>query len=48
MSPTGAVEILLVEDSPEDMELTLRSLQKAKLSNRIEVARDGDHERQAR
>ena len=41
MSQTNAVEILLVEDSPEDLELTLRSLQKAKLSNRIEVARDG-------
>ncbi len=41
MNPTGAVEILLVEDSPEDLELTLRSLQRAKLSNRIEVARDG-------
>ena len=41
MSHTGAVEILLVEDNPEDLELTLRSLQKSKLSNRIEVARDG-------
>ena len=41
MSQSGAVEILLVEDSPEDLELTLRSFQKAKLGNRIEVARDG-------
>ncbi|MEA3208732.1 MAG: hypothetical protein QOE70_1789 [Chthoniobacter sp.] len=35
------VEILLVEDSPQDLELTLRALAKAHLSNRIEVARDG-------
>lgn len=41
MSLNEAVEILLVEDSPEDLELTLRALSKAKLSNRIEVARDG-------
>jgi CheY-like chemotaxis protein len=41
MSQIDAIEILLVEDSPEDLELTLRSLQKAKLSNRIEIARDG-------
>ena len=38
MSHNPPVEILLVEDSPEDMELTLR---KANLANRIEVARDG-------
>jgi CheY-like chemotaxis protein len=41
MNPNEAVEILLVEDSAEDMELTLRSLRKAKLTNRIQVARDG-------
>ena len=41
MSNNNAVEILLVEDSPEDMELTLRSLKKSNLTNRIEVARDG-------
>lgn len=39
---TGSpLEILLVEDSPEDLELTLRALRKGKLANRIEVARDG-------
>ena len=38
---TGIVEILLVEDNPEDLELTLRALRKANLSNHIEVARDG-------
>ena len=41
MSETNAVEILLVEDTPTDMELALRALRKANLSNRIEVARDG-------
>ncbi len=41
MNKTNAVEILLVEDNPQDLELTLRALQKANISNRIEVARDG-------
>jgi two-component system response regulator len=41
MSETNAVEILIVEDTPQDLELTLRALRKAKLSNRIQVARDG-------
>lgn len=36
-----SIEILLVEDSPEDLELTLRALRKANLANHIEVARDG-------
>lgn len=36
-----AVELLLVEDNPNDEELTLRVLQKNNLANRIEVARDG-------
>jgi len=41
MSRTNAVEILLVEDNPQDLELALRALRKANLTNRIEVARDG-------
>jgi CheY-like chemotaxis protein len=41
MSETNAVEILLVEDTAEDLELALRALQKANLSNHIQVARDG-------
>jgi CheY-like chemotaxis protein len=41
MNENNAVEILIVEDTPQDLELTLRALRKAKLSNRIEVARDG-------
>jgi two-component system response regulator len=36
-----AVEILLVEDNPSDVELTLHSLKTSSLSNRIEVVRDG-------
>lgn len=34
-------EILLVEDNPHDLQLTLRALQKANISNRIHIARDG-------
>lgn len=37
----NAVEILLVEDNPDDLKLCLRALKKAALSNRIQVARDG-------
>jgi CheY-like chemotaxis protein len=33
--------ILLVEDNPDDMELTLRSLKKNSISNEVVVARDG-------
>jgi two-component system response regulator len=35
------VEILLVDDSSEDVELTVLALRKSKLANRIEVAEDG-------
>jgi two-component system response regulator len=35
------VEILLVEDDPNDVELTLYTLREHKLANRISVARDG-------
>ena len=41
MSENCPVEILLVEDNPQDLELTLRALKKANVSNAIEVARDG-------
>lgn len=41
MTANDLVEILLVEDNPSDLELTLHALQHQKLANRIFVARDG-------
>jgi CheY-like chemotaxis protein len=41
MSDGKAADILLVEDNPQDLELTLRALRKGNLANNIEVARDG-------
>ena len=35
------IEILLVEDNPDDLEMSLHALRKAKIANRIQVARDG-------
>jgi CheY-like chemotaxis protein len=35
------IEVLLVEDNPSDVELTLRVLQKNHLVNRVQVVRDG-------
>src|SRR5271166_4680179 len=35
------VEILLVEDNPDDVELTLHAFKKSKLVNRIQIVRDG-------
>lgn len=37
-----AVEILLVEDNPNDVKLTLNAFARNKLTNRIHVARDGE------
>jgi CheY-like chemotaxis protein len=36
------IEILLVEDNPDDVELTLHALRKEKLANNIHVSRDGE------
>jgi two-component system, response regulator len=36
------VEILLVEDDPADLELTMHALQSEHLCNRIQIARDGE------
>jgi two-component system response regulator len=36
------MELLLVEDNPNDVELTLHVLQKHKLANHIKVVRDGE------
>ena len=37
----ASVEILLVEDSPADVELAVRALKKHNLANQLHVARDG-------
>lgn len=37
----GVVELLLVEDNPSDVELTLHVFQKHHLANQIQVVRDG-------
>jgi CheY-like chemotaxis protein len=42
MNEANVVEILIVEDTPQDLELALRALRKAKLTNHIQVARDGE------
>jgi two-component system response regulator len=41
MNETNEVEILLVEDNQDDMDMALRSLRKANLTNRIQTVRDG-------
>ncbi|HWB59506.1 MAG TPA: response regulator [Chthoniobacteraceae bacterium] len=41
IAPGDMVDILLVEDNESDIELTLEAFKKAKLSNRVQVARDG-------
>src|SRR6266581_6194089 len=42
MADNNAVEILLVEDNPNDVELALHALKKNKVSNQIHVVRDGE------
>ena len=42
MSGTNEVELLLVEDNPDDVELTVRALKKGNLANKIHVVRDGE------
>lgn len=39
---TNEVEILLVEDNPADVELTLHALRQDHVANRIHVVRDGE------
>ena len=41
MTAETVIEILLVEDNPNDVELTLRAFKRSKLANTIHVARDG-------
>jgi two-component system response regulator len=38
---SNQVEILLVEDNPNDVELTLHALKEHRIANHIEVVRDG-------
>jgi two-component system, chemotaxis family, response regulator Rcp1 len=40
-SPMRLVEILLVEDSPSDAELTVEALREAKMRNRLSIVEDG-------
>ncbi len=42
MNDTNAVEILLVEDNPNDAELALRALKKNNLANHVAVVTDGE------
>jgi len=42
MSDDDIIEILLVEDDPKDVRLTLHALRAENLVNKIEVARDGE------
>jgi two-component system, response regulator len=41
MMDENSIEILLVEDNPNDVELTLHALKKNKIANSVHVARDG-------
>lgn len=42
MDELRGVEVLMVEDSEEDLQLALRAFKKANLLNRVQVARDGE------
>jgi two-component system, response regulator len=41
MASEGGVEILLVEDNPDDVELTLQTFRELRIRNRVQVVRDG-------
>ncbi|MBU2649400.1 MAG: response regulator [Bacteroidetes bacterium] len=42
MNEQHVIEILLVEDNPNDVELTIRALNKHKLVNKVHVVQDGE------
>lgn len=42
MKPSSLKPILLVEDSPKDLELTLVALEKSRLANEVITLRDGE------
>jgi two-component system, response regulator len=39
---TDGMDILLIEDNPEDVEITLRAFQKHHVANKVHVVRDGE------
>jgi two-component system, response regulator len=41
MNQPNQTDILLVEDSQDDLDMTLRALRKANMANHIQIARDG-------
>ena len=41
MTDNESIEILLVEDNPNDVELALHALEKGHVANRVQVVRDG-------
>jgi len=41
MNKTNEVQVLLVEDNPRDIELTVRALKKHNLANKLHVVKDG-------
>ena len=41
MDPVESIDILLVEDNPQDVELTIWALKKRNLANRVYVVVDG-------
>jgi CheY-like chemotaxis protein len=41
MNEANEIEILLVEDNQDDLDMALRAMRKANLTNRIQAARDG-------
>jgi two-component system response regulator len=42
MNEANILEILIVEDSQQDLDLALRALRKSNLANRVHVTRDGE------
>ena len=41
MIPVNEIDLILVDDNPNDVELLLRALRSFNLANRVQVARDG-------
>jgi len=39
---TSEMEILLVEDNPQDVEITLRAFRKSRFADKVHVVRDGE------